>query len=135
MSKLSTEGLQCIQSVLGTRTKVLSLVLLSASFASQIFAQSATTNTVAPASLEEITVTAQKRAQSINDVGMAINAVNDEALRQQGIKDVGDLVQIEPSFTVSQAQYGTPVYFIRGVGYNEASRLRGRGSIRLSCSD
>jgi outer membrane receptor protein involved in Fe transport len=121
MSKLSTEGLQCIQSVLGTRTKVLSLVLLSVSFASQIFAQSATTNSVAPASLEEIIVTAQKRAQSINDVGMAINAVNDEALRQQGIKDVDDLVKIEPSFTVSQAQYGTPVYFIRGVGYNEAS--------------
>src|ERR1700686_1193656 len=104
----------------GTRIKVLSFALLCAGFASQNFAQTGTTTTVAPA-LEEIVVTAQKRAQSINDVGMAINAVNDDALRQQGIKGVGGPVKIEPRFTVSQAQYGTPVYSVRGVGYNEAS--------------
>jgi len=104
-----------------THMAAFSVVLLSATFSSPIFGQTTATSTVAPAALDEIIVTAQKRAQSINDVGMAINAVNDEALRQQGIRDVGDLVKIEPSFTVSQAQYGTPVYSVRGVGYNEAS--------------
>ena len=121
MSKTNTVRFIRTEHRAETRIALLSFALLCASFSSQIFAQSATTATAAPVALDEIIVTAQKRAQSINDVGMAINAVNDEALRQQGIKDVGDLVKIEPSFVVSQAQYGTPVYFIRGVGYNEAS--------------
>jgi outer membrane receptor protein involved in Fe transport len=70
-------------------------------------------------SLDEIIVTAQKRQQAITDVGMAITAVSGDQLERQGIKDVGDLTKLEPSFNVSQAQYGTPVYTIRGVGYNE----------------
>ena len=71
--------------------------------------------------IEEIVVTAQKRQQSINDVGMAITALSGEQLRDAGIRDVGDLTKVEPSFVVSQAFYGTPVYSIRGIGYNEQS--------------
>ena len=82
---------------------------------------SATVQSGGPAqgSLDEIIVTAQKRQQAITDVGMAITAVSGDQLERQGIKDVGDLTKLEPSFNVSQAQYGTPVYTIRGVGYNE----------------
>lgn len=71
--------------------------------------------------LEGVIVTAQKREQSLSDVGMAVTARSDDQLRRQGINDVADLSKIEPSFIVSQAQYGTPVYSIRGVGYNEQS--------------
>jgi len=71
--------------------------------------------------LEEIIVTAQKRQQSINDVGMAITALSGEQLRAKGIDSVGGLTKIDPSFIVSQASYGTPVYSIRGVGYNSES--------------
>lgn len=69
--------------------------------------------------LEEIVVTAQKREQSVKDVGMAVTALGDDYLRARGVSDVADLMRVEPSFIVSQAQYGTPVYTIRGVGYNE----------------
>ncbi|MDB5970307.1 MAG: TonB dependent receptor [Hydrocarboniphaga sp.] len=71
--------------------------------------------------IEEIIVTAQKRQQSIKDVGMAITALSADALADLGVRDVGDLSKVEPSFTVSRAAYGTPVYSIRGVGYNEQS--------------
>jgi iron complex outermembrane receptor protein len=71
--------------------------------------------------LEEIVVTAQKRQQSVDSVGMTINAVTGEQLREQGIKNLADLVKIEPSFTVAQNSVGQPVYSIRGIGYNSTS--------------
>jgi iron complex outermembrane receptor protein len=71
--------------------------------------------------LQEIVVTAQKRSQAINDVGMAITAVSGEQLRDLGVRTVGDLTKIEPSFIFSNSSYGQPVYSIRGVGYNEKS--------------
>jgi iron complex outermembrane receptor protein len=71
--------------------------------------------------IEEIIVTAQKRQQSIKDVGMSITALSGDTLREQGVRDVGDLSALEPSFVVSRAAYGTPVYSIRGVGFNEQS--------------
>jgi outer membrane receptor protein involved in Fe transport len=71
--------------------------------------------------LQEIVVTAQKRSQAINDVGMAITALSGDQLADQGVKSVGDLTKIEPSFVFSNSSYGSPVYSIRGVGYNEKS--------------
>jgi outer membrane receptor protein involved in Fe transport len=75
----------------------------------------------APAQVTEIIVTAQKRSQSINTVGMAITAVTGDQLKQQGVNTVADLVKIDPSFVFSQAQRGEPVYTIRGIGYNDFS--------------
>jgi len=72
-------------------------------------------------SLQEIVVTAQKREQSINDVGMAITALGAQQLTTLGVNNIADLTKIEPSFVVSNSAYGSPVYSIRGVGYNEKS--------------
>jgi outer membrane receptor protein involved in Fe transport len=71
--------------------------------------------------LEEVIVTAQKREQSIKDVPMSITAVTGAELRDRGIVNVGDLAKIDTSFVESRASYGTPVYSIRGIGYNEQS--------------
>jgi outer membrane receptor protein involved in Fe transport len=71
--------------------------------------------------VSEIVVTAQKRSQSISNVGMAITALTGAQLKQQGIYSVPDLVKADPSFVFSQAQRGAPVYSIRGVGYNDFS--------------
>src|SRR5271170_7039224 len=47
--------------------------------------------------LDEIIVTAQKREQSINRVGMAITALSGEQLKQQGIVTVSDLTKVDSS--------------------------------------
>src|SRR4029453_14123084 len=73
------------------------------------------------ATLEEIVVTAQKREQSINDVGMSITAVSGESLQARGIDSAADLVQVVPGFSYSQTQFDMPVYTLRGVGYYESS--------------
>jgi iron complex outermembrane recepter protein len=69
--------------------------------------------------LDEIIVTAQKREQSINRVGMAITALSGEQLKQQGIVTVSDLTKVDSSFVASNSFYSTPVYTIRGIGYND----------------
>ncbi|MBA4750997.1 MAG: TonB-dependent receptor [Sphingopyxis sp.] len=66
----------------------------------------------------DIIVTAQRRAESINDVGMAIQAVDGEMLENLRVTDVRDLTAVAPSFTVSQSYQGVPTYTLRGIGFN-----------------
>lgn len=66
----------------------------------------------------DIIVTAQRRAESINDVGMAIQAVDGDTLEALRVTDVRDLTAVAPSFTVSQSYQGVPTYTLRGIGFN-----------------
>ena len=66
--------------------------------------------------LEEIVVTAQKREQSIQDVGIAINAFTGEEIRQLGFQESVDLASMAPGVYVSNSTGGTFSQFsIRGV--------------------
>jgi outer membrane receptor protein involved in Fe transport len=71
--------------------------------------------------LTEIIVTADKRRESINDVPMSISAVTGDQLVQRGIDSVGDLQKVVSGFRYTEGENGTPVYSIRGVGFNETS--------------
>ena len=81
----------------------------------------ADTATASTTTLGEVIVTAQKRSQNINKVGMSIAAASGEQLLQQGITDTGQLTKIVPGFNFSQTAFATPVYTIRGVGFQESS--------------
>lgn len=56
----------------------------------------------------DIIVTAQRRAESMNDIGMAIQAVDAETLESLRVTDMRDLTTVAPSFTVSQSYQGVP---------------------------
>jgi len=75
----------------------------------------------ASAALEEVLVTAQKRQESINKVGLAISAVSGEALRDANLRSVADLAMIVPGLTFTQSGNDTPVYTLRGVGFYETT--------------
>lgn len=66
----------------------------------------------------DIIVTAQRRAESLNDVGMAVQAVDAGTLEALRVTDVRDLTAVAPSFTVSQSYQGVPTYTLRGIGFN-----------------
>jgi hypothetical protein len=69
-----------------------------------------------------IIVTAQKRSESINNVGMAISAlVGAGTHRRRRIADTGDLAKVVPGFVYTQSQKGAPVFSLRGVGFYEES--------------
>ncbi len=71
--------------------------------------------------LEEIIVTAQKRSENINDVGMSISAITGDNLLRRGVSDPADLVKIVAGFSYAKSNYGTPVYTLRGIGYFDTS--------------
>ena len=71
--------------------------------------------------IEEIIVTAQKRKESLSAVPMSISALSGDDLAKQGINSVGDLAKIVPGFRYTQSVYSTPIYSIRGIGFNENS--------------
>lgn len=62
--------------------------------------------TLAQAQLEEIVVTAQKREQGINDVGITVNAFTGEQLANYGVKSAEDLEILTPGLTISNSALG-----------------------------
>ena len=75
----------------------------------------------APVDPTEIIVTAQKRAQSINEVGLTIQAASGQELATRGIAGPSDLAKLVPGFTYTQSIYSTPVYTLRGIGLYDAT--------------
>lgn len=65
--------------------------------------------------LEEVVVTAEKRAQSLQDVPIAITAVTGETLAARGISQPTDLNKLAPGLGIAQGGASTQVY-LRGVG-------------------
>jgi len=82
--------------------------------------QAAPTTPARSDGLEEIVVTAQKKAEPADTVGMSINAVSGDQLKVLGVNSVADLTKIEPSFVVARSNLGQPIYSIRGVSFNTA---------------
>ncbi|WP_257551695.1 TonB-dependent receptor [Sphingopyxis sp. DBS4] len=67
----------------------------------------------------EIIVTAQKRAQNIQDVPITMQAVGGEQLAQRGIQSAYDIPKIAPNITVSTQGAANRQIAIRGVGTND----------------
>ncbi|MFW2830422.1 TonB-dependent receptor [Sphingomonas sp. ID0503] len=76
---------------------------------------------VSQRSIEEIVVTANKREQSVNNVGLTIQAASGLELAQRGIGGVADLAKLVPGFTFTQSLYSTPVFTLRGIGLYDAT--------------
>lgn len=72
--------------------------------------------------LEEIVVSAQKRAQNVQDVGITITAFTGEQLRELGAQSLDDVPRFTPGVVLSD-EYGTaqPTWVIRGVGLTDFS--------------
>ena len=71
--------------------------------------------------LEEIIVTAQKREQSLQDVGIAVTAFSDKQIRELGFTDSTDVVAMTPGliYTTPNAESSVINFFLRGVGLND----------------
>ena len=69
--------------------------------------------------IEEIVVTATKRAESIQDVGLSINAFSSSDMAELGWTDVTQVANQSPNLDIKYAWGNSmPIYTIRGVGMN-----------------
>ncbi len=75
--------------------------------------------------LEEITVTAQKRSQNLQQVPVAISAITSDGLATQGVATTTELSVVVPGLNITQ-QLASIAPIIRGVGnYNAAPGAEG----------
>ncbi|HNP35947.1 MAG TPA: TonB-dependent receptor [Woeseiaceae bacterium] len=71
--------------------------------------------------LEEVVVTAQKREQSLQDVGISVTAFTGDQIQQLGFTNSTDVVSMTPglTYTVPNAASSQINFFLRGVGLND----------------
>lgn len=70
---------------------------------------------------DEIVVTAQKREQMLNDVGLTVTAIGSDVLEDRQITTLSDIAQLVPGLVFSNSASNTPVYTLRGVGFNDTT--------------
>lgn len=66
--------------------------------------------------IEEITVTAQKRQESVQDVPLSITALDRSAIEQAGMTNLASIVSSVPGLNVRDDGASQSVFAIRGVG-------------------
>jgi iron complex outermembrane recepter protein len=69
----------------------------------------------------EITVTAQRRQQNLQDVPIVVQVISSDTMAEQGLKSTQDLGQVTPNVTIiSPVGAGNqPLITIRGIGLND----------------
>ena len=71
--------------------------------------------------LEEVIVTAQKREQSLQEVGIAVTAFTGDQLKELGVVNSTDVAAMTPglNYTIPNAESSQINFFLRGVGLND----------------
>ncbi|GAA0777441.1 TonB-dependent receptor [Brevundimonas olei] len=99
-----------------------SVSLLTIAAFSNADAQSETRSGDQATRVDEIIVTAQRREQASQDVGVSLSVIGGEQLDEKGISVVNDLENAVPNMEVdSQFGGGQPQFRIRGIGAREYS--------------
>jgi outer membrane receptor protein involved in Fe transport len=81
----------------------------------------AITSSPAFAALEEIVVTANKKSESANDVGISISALGGDQIKEQKLTSLEDIAAVVPGLVFSPSTTNTPIFTLRGIGFNESS--------------
>ena len=96
-------------------------VLAGATVAQDAEATAQAANAQDAATVDDIVVTARRRAESLQDVPVAVTAVTGEQLEARGALDITELARSTPSLTLNAARgsNSTLISFIRGVGQQD----------------
>ena len=68
-----------------------------------------------------IIVTANKREESLNKVGLTITALSADTLAERRITSLQDVAAAVPGLAFSPSANNTPILTLRGIGFNESS--------------
>ena len=75
--------------------------------------------------IEEIVVSARKREENIQDVGIAVSALSQTEIEQAFARDLRDLVFVSPNLVLddtAQGPGGVAAAYIRGIGVSEVEK-------------
>lgn len=100
-----------------TRGVSAAVLIMACGLSGAAFAQQATTTSEGPsAALDDVVVTAQRRAQSLQEVPIAVTAFSAEMLERTAATGIQDIAGKVPGVTLTQFNIGEPQLYIRGVG-------------------
>src|SRR5690625_4964148 len=111
-----------------TRDNSPALTLLPAALLALAAAAGAEPTTTAPAraepaaAFEEIVVTARRREESLQNVSIAVTALDQAALQSKGIDTVSDLQYAVPATTLYGTYRDSPILSLRCPGGNSPAR-------------
>lgn len=71
--------------------------------------------------IQDIIVTANKREENINKVGLSISAISSGELKERRVVSLSDLAAAVPGLSFSASTANTPIFTLRGVGFNDSS--------------
>ena len=94
------------------RNRGLVLTPLAATIASVLYGEVPAQE---PPTIEEIVVTATKRASNLQDVGQSISALTGDDIARMGLKDMNDYLKATPSVTLANSRPGRNSLVIRGI--------------------
>jgi iron complex outermembrane receptor protein len=104
-------------------TIVTGAIALLAIFAlGSAYAEDLPTEKGASGGLEEITVTARRTAESLQQTPVSITAITGEEIEARGVTGIGDLARTAPNVTLQQNTAGfgkSALAYIRGVGQSD----------------
>src|SRR5665213_2635247 len=86
----------------------------AALLASAVSAQESQENKRGPGSLDEIVVTATKRAEVLQDVPVAVTAISAQDILSRGFTNYSDFFNTVPNASVADLGPGKEVIYIRG---------------------
>ncbi|MFT6275696.1 MAG: iron complex outermembrane receptor protein, partial [Halioglobus sp.] len=75
--------------------------------------------------LEEIVVTARKRKEDLQDVGLSVSAMSGTEIQRTFARDIKDLAFISPNLIIddtSQGPGGNAAIYIRGIGVADVEK-------------
>ncbi len=92
-------------------------ILATPALVSPAHAQDAPRAEDQPTTLSAITVTAQKREEALQDVPIVVNVLDEQLLRDTGVRDIKDMQVLVPGLTVTSTQSAAQTTArIRGIG-------------------
>lgn len=69
----------------------------------------------------EITITANKRNETLSKVGASVAAFDSATLEKRNIVRIDELARSVPNLALAPSTHGTPVFTLRGIGFNADS--------------
>lgn len=69
--------------------------------------------------IEEVTVTAERRSENLQDVPVAVTALTSETIEKERIENLSDIARLTPNFTIGQQSPTQPELTIRGIGSSD----------------
>lgn len=87
-------------------------------FTQHVAAQDASVGPV----LEEVVVTAEHRAQSVQKIASAVSLISGDTVANNEVRNAGDVIRFVPNMSADTTDgHGRPKFYIRGIGLSDAS--------------